>query len=401
MKFKDLGGARHAMAGLWFRVLHRSLCSMLLLALEFQLATAFAQGSLTPPGAPAPTMKSLDQIESRTPIGSLPFVIAASGSYYLVTNLSGVAGTNGITITADSVSLDLNGFSLVGVPGSLNGIFITDGRSSVVIRNGIIRYWDRDGIDALGASGAHFMNLHLLSNGRGGLSGSFGSVVKSCSAVTNAQWGIFANIGSTVSDSTARNNGSDGFSISNDGSTIRDSASSANGGSGFFGSGGNIFVNCSAARNNAHGFTGGGNIYRECSATSNGTNGFNGGAVLEGCHSANNMGEGIVVSTGSTVRGNNCISNGDGTADGAGIHATGGVNRIEGNVVRSNKRGIKVDGTRNIIFGNTAGANTINYVIAATNQVGLIVTPPASAAISGDAGGSGLGTTNPWANFAQ
>jgi hypothetical protein len=41
-----------------------------------------AQGSLTPPpGAPAPTMKTLDQIEARTPISSAPFTISAPGSY--------------------------------------------------------------------------------------------------------------------------------------------------------------------------------------------------------------------------------------------------------------------------------------------------------------------------------
>jgi len=46
------------------------------------LATLFAQGPLTPPGAPAPTMKTLAQIETRTPISSAPFTISQSGSYY-------------------------------------------------------------------------------------------------------------------------------------------------------------------------------------------------------------------------------------------------------------------------------------------------------------------------------
>ena len=43
---------------------------VLLLAAVFNasLSTVFAQGSLTPPGAPAPTMKTLAQIEPRTPI---------------------------------------------------------------------------------------------------------------------------------------------------------------------------------------------------------------------------------------------------------------------------------------------------------------------------------------------
>jgi hypothetical protein len=85
--------------------------------LNSQLSTAFAQGSLTPPGAPVPTMKTLAQIEARTPISSLPFTITNSGSYYLTTNLNSAG--QGITISADNVAIDLSGF---GITTALNGI---------------------------------------------------------------------------------------------------------------------------------------------------------------------------------------------------------------------------------------------------------------------------------------
>src|ERR1700722_17008335 len=55
--------------------------ALLLSAFSFQFS-AFSQGSLTPPGAPAPTMLTLSQIEPRTPISSLPFNITRPGSYY-------------------------------------------------------------------------------------------------------------------------------------------------------------------------------------------------------------------------------------------------------------------------------------------------------------------------------
>src|SRR5262245_21580150 len=84
----------------------------LLSTLNLQLSTAFAQGSLTPPGAPAPTMKTLDQIEPRTPIASMPFIINQPGSYYIVSNLTQSAAANGILITVNNVTLDLNGFVL-------------------------------------------------------------------------------------------------------------------------------------------------------------------------------------------------------------------------------------------------------------------------------------------------
>ena len=68
----------------------RKLAALALLLSTFnsQLSTLHAQGGLTPPGAPAPTMKSLAQIEPRTPISSVPFTISTAGSYYLTTNVT-------------------------------------------------------------------------------------------------------------------------------------------------------------------------------------------------------------------------------------------------------------------------------------------------------------------------
>jgi hypothetical protein len=100
---------------------------------------AFPQGSLTPPGAPAPTMKTLDQIEARTPISSAPFTISAPGSYYLTQNLT-VNNGNAITISASDVSLDLNGFSISSTAASPNGsaIEIGSGLRNISVFNGSI-----------------------------------------------------------------------------------------------------------------------------------------------------------------------------------------------------------------------------------------------------------------------
>src|SRR6266851_1180042 len=99
--------------------LFAALTLTLLSTLNPQLST-FGQGNLTPPAAPAPTMKSLAQIEPRTPISSAPYSISSPGSYYLTSNLS-VTNGDAITITANQVTLDLNGFTLSSTAPSLTG----------------------------------------------------------------------------------------------------------------------------------------------------------------------------------------------------------------------------------------------------------------------------------------
>jgi hypothetical protein len=102
--------------------------------------SAVAQGSLTPPAAPGPTMKSLDQIEARTPISSAPFTITTSGSYYLTTNVT-VSSGDAITISANNVTLDLNGFTISStrpVATTDTAILLSGPRTNISIYNGYI-----------------------------------------------------------------------------------------------------------------------------------------------------------------------------------------------------------------------------------------------------------------------
>ena len=108
--------------------------------------SAFSQGALTPPGAPAPTMRTLDQLdaklEKRTPISSLPFAIMNSGSYYLTTNLTQSGSADGISIQADNVSLDLNGFSLISGGEGGTAIINPSSHFNLHIHNGKILGWN-------------------------------------------------------------------------------------------------------------------------------------------------------------------------------------------------------------------------------------------------------------------
>jgi hypothetical protein len=82
-------------------------------------------------------MKTLSQIEARTPL-SVATTISQSGSYYLTTNITVNSG-NGITISADNVSLDLNGFTISSTAPSATGygIYLSDQRNITIINGSV------------------------------------------------------------------------------------------------------------------------------------------------------------------------------------------------------------------------------------------------------------------------
>jgi parallel beta-helix repeat protein len=346
---------------------------MSFIAFLISMCAAWAQGPLAPPSAPTPTMRTLEQVEPRIPISNIPTTIMSRGSYYLTTNLVATGAITGITIQSDDVTLDLNGFTLRGVAGSLEGIFVSDTRRNITIRNGVVREWGRDGVEAGDAQNSSLEYLKAYTNGWGstfqdGLRIGVNSRVVGCQAQANQDDGIETAAGCTITDAAAYNNGNDGIFVG-DGCTITDSTAYLNGDDGIETERGCTITDSTAA------FSGDDGIVSSLAST------------VSRCTAIFNTGDGIEVAEDCAVAGNTCKGNGF-NGDGAGIHATFPQNRIDGNNVTDNDRGIDVDMSGNLIIRNSASLNTSNYAITGVNRVGPIDT------------GAGAPTNHPWANFA-
>ena len=209
--------------------------ALVLPTLNAQLSTLFAQGSLTPPGAPAPTMKSLDQIEARTPISTAPFTIAQPSSYYLTANLN-VSSGNAITVTTNDVTLDLNGFTISSTEATPTGtgILFVGAVTDIIIRNGHIKgqvaysggnYVGSGFANGIEESGSAPLNVRVTGVTVSGclddgiaIGSINSSTVESCNVWTVGGYGIEA---SSVIHSTAKTCGNVAVSA--------DSASDSNG----------------------------------------------------------------------------------------------------------------------------------------------------------------------------
>jgi hypothetical protein len=114
---------------------------------------------------------------------------------------------------------------------------------------------------------------------------------------------------------------------------------------------------------------------------------------VTGCH-VNNNNPGITVHDFSLVK-DNVVDN-----NATGIYVTGLENRIEANNITRGGTGLDVVGSPNLIIRNSiSGATSANYNIAANNKLSVVAAPNSSA-VTGSSGGSGVGTTDPWANLS-
>jgi parallel beta-helix repeat protein len=357
------------------------------------LLAAGKLGPLNPPsGSVSSTNKTLTEIEPRIAINATNtpgdndatpslFKITAPGSYYLTGNVTGVAGKSGIEIASANVTVDLNGFTLIGVTGASNGIVLTGANvRGTVVRNGTVASWPGPGVNISQSSNAGRI-LDVVAHGNGaGFIGGNSCIISGCIATNNSGNGFAGSNGCMVSNCISRENTGNGFSFFL-ATSIANCSAQSNAQSGIAVDTGSTIANSSASQNALFGFVGISSLITNCNAEGNSR-------------------DGIFVTNKSTVLGNNCI--GTATSSDAGIRVAGVDNRIEGNNCTGATRGIAVDSSGNVIIRNTCSGNTTNWVIAANNVVGPILdrTAPASAAISGNSAPDSTGSTHPNANFS-
>jgi parallel beta-helix repeat protein len=340
------------------------------------------------------------------------FVISQPGSYCLGSNTVGESGKDGIRIDADNVTLDLAGFAVLGVGGSLNGILINN-HIHIAIRNGSISGWGSAGLEGTAGSLARIDDLRADVNVGNGIVINSGSQVNNCIAFQNGGVGIAVSNNVLVTGCVTSFNGGHGFLLGT-ACTIKSCLAFANTGSGIAPSGVNYLtvIDCNANANTGGGIgalarafitsstaegngvvgisVGASSTVSNCHASGNTGDGISAsiGSAVTGCTASANTGDGIQVDNLSRVEGNTCQGNGAGTADGAGVHVTGRANRIDGNTVLSNDRGIDVDGGGNLVVRNDASLNATNYDIVAGNTNANVESP-----------GPNFLLDRPWANF--
>ena len=379
-----------------------------------------AQGTLTPPGAPAPTMKTLDQIEARRPIsqpGSFPILITQPGSYYLTKNLA-VSSGNGIDIDSHGVSVDLRGFTISSSasPFSGTGIRVLGERQNIAIQNGHISgtvtlngsvysgSGFQNGVYQASGSvvrGARVSDISIVGCGNIGIyiaeTNSLGATVERCSvelvgstgihagnvahcSVRQCQEGISAAI---VTNSFAAESVETGITAI----TATDCTSTLNGGKGIVA---HAISGCSATRNGTVGLEG-----REAfpltglSGTVTGSTAANNGSigihaqVVTGCAAIGNTTHGIWA---LGLAKDNLASQNGRNGLGAGIFFNSNGVRVEGNNCYENDWGVQsTPATNGFIVRNSCRGNaepatnaspaSSNYDFdRATNTYGPVIT---------------------------
>jgi hypothetical protein len=389
---------------------------MMILMAGLCTGTVFAQGPLTPPGAPGATMKTLVQIEPRIPITNVPYTITQPGSYYLATNLTSAG--SGVTIATNAVNLDLMGFTLAGNRFAGDHGILLSGASGtlpvrdVVVRNGSLRGFSY-GIQAKFGQGARFEDLSISSNlsyginldGMGGQCN--GNAIIHCSLTANGSPAIRLYgpggqcNGNRIVQCAISGNNDDGIQFN------ADSSGQCNG---------NILSDCEIQGNGDYGIYGesgtgkcNGNLIARCAINGNtddgilldGTSGQCSGNAITDCRLSGNGGYGIALDGNAGQSDGNAIVGctvGDSVDAEILLNVAGG-NRVEGNHVFDYGAGTRygIDGnvsTNNFILCNSSMGQTYNFFMNAKDVYGPSVTNAGELATSG-------ASAQPWANFER
>jgi len=419
-------------------------------------ALVCAQGPLVPPttgggavgpnpplvgGNPEASMKTLHEVEPSTSInaentpgdGTHTYVISSPGAYHLTENLVST-GISGIQITAAGVTLDLRGFEIGSSQGGTSGVLIGNDADRCSIKNGSISGFNfgvnRTLDESDEAQGGSFTNLAVTGHSMIALLGGKGWTVNQCRVQGGGNSGIVVGTGSTVVDSAVRDMdasaGTNGIQA-REGSVIRSCAvSNCDVIFGIRGGEGSSIESCTTSGNTSTAtdvettagiFADSRCIVSRCVSSLNShssDDNLNGvgiradfSCLVIDCEANKNDGDGFVIAQWTVVRGCKSHFNGQG-GEGAGFHVVDildgaeGFNELSGNSSTFNKVGYDVDNSKNFIVKNSAsGHGGNNYVAIPGNKVGVVVVPPDSGILNGlGTNASGVGTTNPWANFS-
>ena len=136
---------------------------------------------------------------------TFPVILDKPGSYVLTSNLEvTTSGAAGVLILVNDVTLDLNGFAIIGDKGGgteSRGIDAR-GRRNITIKNGTVRNFLSDGVAVheLGAAPENqdqnsiIEKLKVSDNGFAGIVASY-ALVRDCVAADNSWTGIVVNSG--------------------------------------------------------------------------------------------------------------------------------------------------------------------------------------------------------------
>ncbi|MEM1423050.1 MAG: right-handed parallel beta-helix repeat-containing protein [Planctomycetota bacterium] len=386
------------------------------------LGGVIVAGPLTPPAGPvAETDLVRTEADARIPLtqatapgdASTVFIIAQPGSYYLTGNVSLSAGEVAIEVDSSDVTIDLNGYAIVGnsplrgggpqSTGILSGAILENLR----IRNGSFRNLDGDAISLDRAENSVIEDLRIFNVRDGVRIGPLAQVRRVM--VSGCDDGIEIVGDGVVADCVVRN-ADTAFESVGDVAFMRCVATSSQGG--FLGDG--SFTECLADACRSYGFAGSG-TYTDCRAVgaSEGSgfvvtgpstltacvaqgasdDGFNArdavAVVFDRCVAEGCGDDGFQVGRDSVVTG--CISTGNAYGFFGGSSADGG--RIDANTASGNA----IDGFLFVapqgvllVRNNAIDNGNDNYSIGSFNKAGIVYTQ----------GGTLPETVSPWGNFS-